>query len=79
MTTSAETARCVRIERGSPSPDELAALLTVLTTLSMQPTPDVTCPEGQERASWHRSWKAHHSPGSWRRGAVSRFHRSPIN
>ncbi|MFE0523216.1 acyl-CoA carboxylase subunit epsilon [Streptomyces sp. NPDC058954] len=78
MTTSAETAGCVRIVRGSPSPDELAALLTVLTTLSMHSMPDVTCPEGQERANSHRSWKTHHSPGSWRRGAVSRFHRSSI-
>ncbi|WP_353964035.1 acyl-CoA carboxylase subunit epsilon [Streptomyces canus] len=78
MTTPEETSY-LRIVRGAPSPDELAALVTVLTALSTRPAPGKTCRNDQVRAHWDRSWRVHPSPGSWCRGTATHVPPGPVS
>jgi hypothetical protein len=61
----------IRIVRGSPTPEELAALVTVLASRPAQPTTDGSAPVSW----WARSARPAvglRGPGAWRASAMPR-------
>ena len=60
----------LRIVKGNPEPDELAALVTVVSALASTPAGDKAQPTS-EWAARHRLVRAthRHGPGAWRASA----------
>jgi hypothetical protein len=55
-----------RIERGNPDPDELAALVVVLTALRARvATDDRAIEPSAPRATWDQSGNGYRSPLAW--------------
>ena len=69
-----ETARrpFLRIVRGDPTEEELAALVTVLASVGSAPEPDRTPPP--DWAAHHRKVRVTlpHGPGGWRSSSLPR-------
>ncbi|MFG2499484.1 acyl-CoA carboxylase subunit epsilon [Streptomyces sp. NPDC048441] len=58
----------LRIVRGAPDADELAALTAVLNSLTRAAVRTVVSRPTTRRADWHRSRRpGYGAPGSWRR------------
>jgi acyl-CoA carboxylase epsilon subunit len=61
----------IEIRKGNPTPEELAALVTVLATRSTTPAP---APDPQRASNWATYWRNartpfHPGPGQWRASA----------
>ncbi|MFK4070908.1 acyl-CoA carboxylase epsilon subunit [Streptomyces sp. NPDC029674] len=61
----------VRIERGDPTPEELAALLAVLR-LRLSPGDGARAPELRAPARWYRAQPTPFEPRAWRSSAFRR-------
>ncbi|MER5452823.1 acyl-CoA carboxylase subunit epsilon [Streptomyces sp. NPDC002764] len=68
MFTVSGSADLIRVVRGTPDADELAALLTVLTAVSnaADERNGVDC---RRRARWDSGVRPYQPPASWRQGA----------
>jgi hypothetical protein len=61
----------VRVVRGAPTPEELAALVTVLAARSTTADED---PRKTSMTPWVRSARPAAGPGSWRASALPGIH-----
>ncbi|MFJ3224144.1 acyl-CoA carboxylase epsilon subunit [Streptomyces sp. NPDC086783] len=68
MTTAEEPIGQIRVVRGVPDAEELAALLTVLTSLSLCSKDAARC-RTRRRAHWDHGIRPHLPPSSWRHSA----------
>jgi hypothetical protein len=56
----------IQVVRGDPTPDELAALVAVLTAMRGRAAPEGDPrPEPASRATWDRAEHDYHSPLAW--------------
>ncbi|MEU4878437.1 acyl-CoA carboxylase subunit epsilon [Streptomyces sp. NPDC021608] len=67
MTTADQSFDQIRVVRGNPGAEELAALLTVLTAVARSASSPTHL--SRPRALWDRRMRPHQPPGSWRHWA----------
>ncbi|MEU9397590.1 acyl-CoA carboxylase subunit epsilon [Streptomyces sp. NPDC048324] len=68
MFTVTGSAELIRVVRGAPDAEELAALLTVITAIS-NATDERNALDCRRRSRWVHGVRPYQPPGSWRHGA----------